>query len=259
MQGGDDMKRIVVCDDNTESLKQLKLLLNEYFSDKKDIAEVLYYSSGEKMLDEDALRRKNNNEEITPVKNQEQIDIAILDVEMKGLNGIQTGYEILKRYPEAVIMITTAFMRYLDDAMDLKVFRYLEKPVDKERLFRALDISLKEKEVIDVPTELGVIRFCKSEIVCIYSNLRKSTILTDRGSRIKTEMNIKEWLKKIGENNSFASPHYSYIVNLKYVTECTSKLIGLKCKNGEIIKIYPSKRKFSDFKTKFYEKMREII
>ena len=199
------MKTIIVCDDDIKSVEYLKSLIEEYVLDRKIQCDISFYRSGKELLEA---------ENIT-------IDIAVLDVEMDGLSGIQTGYEVLKRYPDATLMITTSFMRYLDDAMDLKVFRYFEKPVDRERFFRALYIALKEEKIIDVPTSEGIVSLYESEIVCIFSHLRKASILTDKGLRIKTKLNIKEWLKIIGENNTYASPHYSFIVNLKYVKECT--------------------------------------
>lgn len=186
------------------------------------------------------------------------IDVAILDVEMDKLNGIQTGYEILHRCPKAVLMITTSYMHYLDEAMDLRVFRYFDKPVDRERLFHALDIALRDENIIDIPTKYGISKIGEMSIVCIQSSFRKSVILTDTANKIQTELSIKEWLERLGNNNLFASPHYSYIVNLNFVKEFSSKCVTLQCKNGDTMKIYPSKRKYPDFKNKFYEKMREF-
>lgn len=235
------MKKIVVCDDDTESIDYLKKLLHNYISDRKADCEISYYQSGKKLFESENIA----------------VDIAILDVEMDGINGIQTGYEIQRKYPDAVLMITTAFMQYLDEAMDLCVFRYFEKPVDMKRLFHALDIALREENIINIPTKNGIHQISESSIVCIYSHMRKSVILTDTGHRIQTQLNIKDWIIKLGQNDLFASPHYSYIVNLNFIRECTSSSVVLQCKNGEVMKIYPSKRKYTDFRNKFYEKMRD--
>ena len=236
------MKKIVVCDDDTESIDYIKKLLENYISARKADCEICYYRSGKELLEAE----KTN------------IDIAILDVEMDEINGIQTGYEIQRKYPDAVLMITTAFMQYLDDAMDLRVFRYFEKPVDQYRLFHALDISLREENIIDIPTEYGITSIDESHIVCIYTSFRTTVILTDTGKKIQSEWNIRNWLEKLNQNDLFASPHYSYIVNLHFIQECTSKLVAVKCKNGEVMHIYPSKRKYPDFKNKFFEKMRDF-
>jgi len=179
------MKRIVICDDNDESRIQIKTLVKEYFDEKKQDVQILDYSSGKEMLE------SNIN---TFDDKRKMIDIAILDVEMDELNGIQTGYELLKHSPDTILIITTAFMRYLDEAMDLKVFRYFEKPVEKDRLFRAFDIIFREKQIFEISTEHGIIKYDETEIVCIYANLRKTTILTDNGKRVKTELSIKEWV-----------------------------------------------------------------
>lgn len=235
------MKKIVVCDDDTESINYMKKLLENYISARKAQCEILYYKSGKELLEAENIA----------------IDIAVLDVEMDGINGIQTGYEVQKRYPDAILMITTAYMKYLDDAMDLRVFRYFEKPVDRERLFHALDIALREEAIIDIPTKNGIQKIGESSIVCIYAHLRKSVVLTDTGCKIQTRLNIKDWIVKLGQNDLFASPHYSYIVNLNFIRECTSSSIVLQCKNGDSLKIYPSKRKYPDFRNKFYEKMRD--
>ena len=236
------MKKIVVCDDNIESTQYLRNLLNRYVFERNQQYEIKYYYSGEDLL----------------LAENADIDVAILDVEMDKLNGIQTGYEILHRCPKAVLMITTSYMHYLDEAMDLRVFRYFDKPVDRERLFHALDIALRDENIIDVPTKYGISKIGEMSIVCIQSSFRKSVILTDTANKIQTELSIKEWLERLGNNNLFASPHYSYIVNLNFVKEFSSKCVTLQCKNGDTMKIYPSKRKYPDFKNKFYEKMREF-
>ena len=236
------MKRIVVCDDDIESIQYLRNLLNRYVFERNQQYEIKYYYSGEDLL----------------LAENADIDVAILDVEMDKLDGIQTGYEILRRCPKAVLMITTSYMHYLDEAMDLRVFRYFDKPVDRERLFHALDIALRDENIIDVPTKYGISKIGEMSIVCIQSSFRKSVILTDTANKIQTELSIKEWLERLGNNNLFASPHYSYIVNLNFVKEFSSKCVTLQCKNGDTMKIYPSKRKYPDFKNKFYEKMREF-
>lgn len=257
MQGGDDMKRIVVCDDEPESLKQTESFLNEYFADKKNIAEVLYYSSGEKMLEDDAKMHINSNEDTKSCEGREQIDIAILDVEMDKLSGIQTGHEIHKRYPEAILIITTAYMQYLDDAMDLRVFRYFEKPVEKERLFRALDISLRKKSVLSVLLKKGKIMLREDEIVCVSVNLRKTDVFLSNGEMLSTAISIKEWYKILEGNDLFGSPHKSYIVNFNYIRSFGNNYVIVECKTGKQLKIETSRRKYPDFKRAFNEKMRE--
>lgn len=78
------------------------------------------------------------------LNNKEEKDIVFLDVEMPGLNGIYVGNTLRERYPNILIFIVTSFMEYLDDAMRFHVFRYLSKPIDRQRLFRNLDDALAQ-------------------------------------------------------------------------------------------------------------------
>ena len=235
------MTKIIICDDDRDFAEWFEKIIIRYFeSSKKEFIIKKYYSAEEVLLSD-----------------MNMTDIAFLDVEMKAMNGIQLGYEIQRKCPDITIFIITSYSQYLDDAMDLKVFRYLEKPVDEARLFRGLDIALRTTQKIvfmsgNIETELN-----EDEIVCIYTSLRKTSVLTDKGNVITSNTNIKEWQKKLSTCNSFSSPHYSYIVNLNYVAGICEDKIMLQCKNGKTMKIYGSQRKIGTFKKDFYRKMRE--
>jgi len=64
------------------------------------------------------------------------VDVLFLDVQMPGL----TGFELLERLDRPVVVIfTTAFDRYALDAFAVNSLDYLLKPIEPERLARALD------------------------------------------------------------------------------------------------------------------------
>lgn len=66
-----------------------------------------------------------------------------LDVEMPGFDGIYVGNELKKQNDSVIIFIVTSYLEYLDAAMRFHVFRYLSKPIDKQRLFQNLDDALE--------------------------------------------------------------------------------------------------------------------
>lgn len=237
------MKKIVVCDDDTKSITYIKKLLENYMTTRKVEGEIIYYRSGKELIESENI----------------DIDIAILDVEMNGINGIQTGYEIQRRYPDAILIIITAFMRYLDDAMDLRVFRYFEKPVDRERLFLALDIALKEHKLFPVSTKKEIELIREDQIVCISIKLRNTAVFLSNGETLYAKISLKKWLKMLEGNNSFGMPHSSFIVNFNYVRKFGIDYIVVESKTGKQLKIYASKRKYPEFKKAFNEKMREFI
>ena len=239
--GESKMIKIIMCDDDRKFIEQFEKLILKYFENShREVIVERYYSAEELLL-----------------SNTKIIDIAFLDVEMKDINGIQLGYEIQRKYPNTVLFIITSYSQYLDEAMDLKVFRYLEKPVDEARLFRGLDIALQEKQKISFISNNAETEMNENEIVCVYTSLRKTSVLTDKGETVTSKTTIKEWQKKLSVCNSFSSPHYSYIVNLNYVTGIYDDEITVQCKNGASMKIYGSQRKLGTFRKDFYRKMRE--
>jgi two-component system LytT family response regulator len=64
------------------------------------------------------------------------VDVLFLDIQMPGL----TGFELLERLERDVtVVFTTAFDRYALDAFGVNSVDYLLKPIEPERLERALD------------------------------------------------------------------------------------------------------------------------
>ena len=61
---------------------------------------------------------------------------------MPGLDGIYVGNELKKKDKDIIIFIITSYSEYLDEAMRFHVFRYLSKPIDRQRLFRNLKDAL---------------------------------------------------------------------------------------------------------------------
>ena len=64
------------------------------------------------------------------------VDVFFLDIQMPGLSGFEL-LEQLERPP--VVIFTTAFDRYAIDAFAANSIDYLLKPIEPERLDRALD------------------------------------------------------------------------------------------------------------------------
>ena len=73
--------------------------------------------------------------------------MAFLDVEMETYSGIEVAQKLKAKNPYIVIFIVTSYDKYLDDAMDLNVFRYIKKPLDKKRLKSVNDNVKKWKEI----------------------------------------------------------------------------------------------------------------
>ena len=75
-------------------------------------------------------------EEALAFLNAQPVDALFLDIQMPGL----TGFELLERLEtQPLVIFTTAYDRYALNAFDVNSIDYLLKPVEPERLDRALD------------------------------------------------------------------------------------------------------------------------
>lgn len=95
-----------------------------------------------------------------------------------------------------------------------------------------------------------ICRVFPHKILYIAIEERKSVLyLTDR--KIETNYHIDYW-KRVLNDKYFAQPHYSYIVNLNYVTEVTKDFVVLRNSDDEY-KVYTSSRKIGAFRRNVLE------
>lgn len=225
--------RILFCDDNLEILNQLQKYVSEFFKELGGKQpEYAAYLNGDSLL-----------------RNEQFADIAFLDVEMPGRSGIHVGAKLKESNPRIKIFIVTSFPDYLDEAMRFQVFRYLSKPIDKNRLFRNLKDALYQYNIdsqkISINTSSGLVVLPSDEIVCFESDQCKVLIYTTDGI-IQTTDNIEYWRKTLSLP-CFFSTYRSYIVNMRFVFKINKDSVELKY--GDMSKTaYLARRKYTEFK-----------
>ena len=73
-------------------------------------------------------------------------DLLLLDIAMPGLDGIEVARSLASQHPTPAVVFVTAFDQFAVAAFEVAAVDYLMKPVDPERLQRALD---RAREYID--------------------------------------------------------------------------------------------------------------
>ena len=223
--------RIVICDDELMIREQIEKYLTEYFK-KHSLAQPEYasFSSGEELL-----------------RHTEKVDIAFLDVEMPGRSGTVIGKALKERNPNCLVFIVTSYMEYLDEAMEFRVFRYLSKPIDKNRLFRNMNQAIVQykntnrKITMQTKNCSQVINEC--DIICVEASNKKIFLHTIHGT-YEVFQKMSFWIEKLNAG-CFFQTHRSYIVNMKYVSSYTDSLVYLYSGN---VKAYLTRRKYKQFK-----------
>lgn len=228
--------RILFCDDDPQISSQLHKLVLSYFQQiGAKPPECAVYSSGDELL-----------------RSETRADIAFLDVEMPGISGIHVGAELKQRNPYIRIIIITSYADYLDEAMRFQVFRYLSKPIDKNRLFRNLKDALYQYNMdtkeYPIVTADGVFIRRAEEIVCVETSLRKTHVYTT--GQIFTSTNNMEYWHRTLSLPCFFQTHRSFIVNMRFVSSILKDSIILKYQSKEK-NAYLARRKFSEFKNAY--------
>lgn len=175
---------------------------------------------------------------------------AIKILSFYGFDGIYVGNKLKQQNESVIIFIVTSFIEYLDAAMRFHVFRYLSKPIDKQRLFQNLDDALELytslNRLVAIETKSGVARISTDEIIYIEATGRNVTLHTNSADYESTQT-LQFWINALPKSNFFQS-HRSFIVNLAKVTHFDHELIYL-C--DDLFTAYLTRRKFTEFKNAY--------
>ena len=225
--------RICICEDIAEQSQQLRVLIEEYFAQKAYEPQVSECESAEALLESDAAKEN---------------DIFFIDIELGAVGGLELIRAISEENRAALFIVVTAYNQYLDDAMDLKVLRYLDKPVAKERLFSALDKALLEFQqgIVEIKGKnIRTYRIKKADIIYAESKFKETFVCTVNNT-IETNLPLKE-IKEMLSSPDFVVPHGSFILNKNYIVRFERTSIAVK-ENMKTVSIPVSPKKQAEIK-----------
>ena len=121
------MYRILLADDEGIVLESMKLIINNYFKDKFEIATA-----------------KTGRAVIEMAENFHP-DVAFMDIQMPGINGIDAIREIKKTNNHTIFIVLSAYDRfdYARESVNMGVFEYMNKPFKKEDIVEVLNRVIK--------------------------------------------------------------------------------------------------------------------
>lgn len=82
---------------------------------------------------------------------EKECQIALLDIEMPGVNGLEAAEQIREKNPDSHIVFLTAFdeFSYAKRAISVRALDYLLKPAAEEELIAVLEEAIRLQEEID--------------------------------------------------------------------------------------------------------------
>lgn len=233
---------IAICDDDKTFRDFLERNLRTYFDEKSIALNIFQFPSGEELLKETL-----------------QFDLIFLDVQMGNMNGIDTGKILRHKNPHSITFVITSYDGYLDDAFQIRAFRFLSKPLDILRLYKALDDAseLLNNEIVvfyDINSGENV-RIYTNDIIYIEIVKKKTKIVTVKSTYYSKEK-LAYWQGRLN-GISFACPHASFIVNIDYSILHTRTQIVLAKKDldGNILERFEipiSSKNQAEIKRRFF-------
>lgn len=218
------MYKIAVCDDEEAVSEQVKNLIAEW----NPAVDVVCFSSGEALLE-----------------NYQSYEAVFLDIDMAGMNGIETGKAIRKLDKDTKIVYLTAYRDYVSGAFGVHAFQYLLKPVNKKAIWNVLEEifrymkSAEKKIILDFHTVDGALCLPVESIYFFEYENRKIRIVTDKEQYYMADKigNVAKRMTEFG----FSMPHQSFVVNMFHVKNVKNQQIFLD--NGMEIPLSQKKQK----------------
>lgn len=197
------MIHIAICDDEPHMSDALREMAAEFFRGKNRDVMISQFTSGEQLL-----------------RSQTNIDILFLDIQMEGVNGMETARRLRRRKFKGFLIFTTVLKEMVFESFEVQAFDYLVKPIGEKQFAKTMERLLASMldaggtslliqrgyESIIIPS--GDIVFCEVIDRKVYVHLVSSEIIDfyDRIDHLETKL-----------DDSFFRCHRSFLIHLKYL------------------------------------------
>lgn len=180
------------------------------------------------------VKEVENGEEAISFAEQMRPHVIFMDVEMPGINGIESAKRILDINPKTMIIFATAHEEYMPEAFELYAFDYMIKPFKIDRVnqtlaridelhstagnTRSVNHLLKysrDFEKLVIKNKEGISFISMSDIILVQREDR-STVIYTAEERYVTSDNLSDIEAKL-DSSQFFRCHKSYIINISMV------------------------------------------
>ncbi len=229
--------RVAICDDEQEYLEKLKEVVNMWGAQNAQPCEVRTFNSAEAFL--------------FAYEDDKAYDILLLDVEMKGVSGIELAKRIRAENNRAEIVFITSHFEFVCEGYEVDALHYLVKPVSEGKLMEVLSKAAArlcvEPPYVVISCEGEMVKLYESEILYAESFLHYLSIHTK-----KKEYKIKESMASFESRLSgdFYRIHRSYLVSLKSVTRISRTSVTVDGKTDLPV----ARGKYDDINRAFIER-----
>ncbi len=220
------MIRIAIVDDEYDQIQKINQVVSGFFSEKKILISVDLFTSGEDLLNVTAM-----------------YDIIFLDIQMPGIDGIETGQRLRVNNKNAAMFYITSFQNYIQQSMTIHPFAFIVKPFTDDIVRKNLDDYLKyrycakkkQKESFMIDTvDNKHFKVNMNEIMYFTYDGEGITKVFIKNSMFKIKNSLTAIYEKLN-HDYFIIPHRSFIINIRYIREIDGKSRNIVMKNNDLI------------------------
>lgn len=232
--------RVAICDDEKPMQIALEKLLDEYSKLRKiDIS----------------VDKFENGHDLIKTLNEREYEIVFMDYQMDDIDGMETSRVIRSKNNENIIIFVSAYPEIAVDSYEVNTFRFIVKPINKEKLFKAIDDYLKSIDydnLLILKTHDGTWKIKMSDIIYAEAS-GKHTIIRTTQKILEIHIHLKKIEDQLPEEK-FCRCQRAYIAGFSHIENHTNTEILFD--NGEraqIGKVYTAKFKksFRDYIMKY--------
>ena len=171
-----------------------------------------------------------SGEEFVRLVLEEKPDIALVDIKMPDLDGMEAVKICKQSLPALQVIFTTGYDEFAVKAFEIAATDYIVKPIERTRLFHALEkarklIELSRQDHLSIKTKnkrLGIkshnsILFLPMEDILFVEKESRKTVIHTANERYETTETLNKIENKL--DDYFFKTHRSYIVNLKKIVK----------------------------------------
>ncbi len=197
------MLHIAICDDEQYMLDKISTMAVDFFHGKNMEITIAQFSNGEELL-----------------KYNRTIDILFLDIQMNGMDGMETARKLRRRKFKGFLIFITVLKEMVFQAFTVQAYDYLVKPIEEkhfektmERLLSSMQNASEASLLVQKGYESSIISF-EDIVFCeiidrkVYLHLASSEVVDfyERIENLETKL-----------DDRFFRCHRSFLINLKYL------------------------------------------
>lgn len=199
------MVKIAVCDDEKSQLEYLSDIIKKWSDTMNKPCTLSLFESAEEFWFEYGKNR---------------FDIAVLDIQMSGQNGMELAKELRKLNDKISIIFVTGISDFIGEGYNVYAINYLLKPIDENRLFEALSAASERNNTSDnkkvvIETDGETVAVYEDEIEYLEAFSHSTSVYTQSGV-LEVQNGMNSVMAKLSADK-FIKCHRSYGINLKCV------------------------------------------